>query len=327
MILGLLILGTLVATLLSLADYTSLSDRFLELKWYLDLISSFKCQYLIIGFCLWLYLTFPRNFYISRRKLWSSISLLCIVLNVWEIIPWYFPQFRGASQVSEPHVRVLVSNVLYSNNHYADVISLVREEKPDIAVFIEVTDTWIKELEALDDILPYSFSSSDFNQNYDSIIYSNLPLENTATKFFEKDRSSLVADVTIQGKKISLVATHPSSPFNTTGFMWRNKHLKELSSYVSQIENSVVVMGDLNTTMWSPYYKRTLGQSGLHNTRTGFGILPTWPTQYPFLYIPLDHCLVSPDIQVLNTKIAKNIGSDHLPVIADLVIPPVGGES
>lgn len=327
MIVGLLVLGTVVATLLSFTGYINLSDRFLDLKWYLDLTSNFKVQYLIIGFSLWLYLTFARNSDINRRNLWRFVSLLCIAINLCEIAPWYIPQPTVAGQISERHLRVLVSNVLYTNNNYSDVISLVREEKPDIAVFIEVNDAWLKELEVVEDILPYSLSAINPNQRYGTLIYSNQPLENTTTKFFEKEKASLLADLTIQRQKVSLIATHPSAPLSKTGFEWRNKHLEELGKYVAQEKNPVVVIGDLNISMWSPYYKRTIRETGLHNTRAGFGILPTWPTQYPFLYIPLDHCLVSADIQVVNTRTAENVGSDHLPVIADLVIPSVGGES
>ncbi len=322
MALSLLILGTVVVTLLSFTSYINLPDRFSELKWYLDLASNFKLQYLVIGFYLWLYLTFVRNSPIHRRRLWHFVSLLCIALNLWEIAPWYIPQSAlGVEQIPERHLRVLLSNVFYSNNRYSDVISLVREEKPDIAVFIEVTDAWLKELKVLDNVLPYSFSQDNPNKKYGILIYSNLPLENTVTKFFEKGKASLLANVTVHRQVVSLIATHTSSPGTKTNFEWRNKHLEALSNYVLQVKHPVVLIGDLNTSMWSSYYKRTIRQSKLHNTRAGFGILPTWPTQYPFLYISLDHCLVSADIQVLKTRTAKNIGSDHLPVITDLVIP------
>jgi endonuclease/exonuclease/phosphatase (EEP) superfamily protein YafD len=81
------------------------------------------------------------------------------------------------------------------------------------------------------------------------------------------------------------------------------------------------VLGDLNMTVWSPYYKSFVEKTKLHNTRTGFGILPTWPAQSPLLFIPLDHCLVSEDIKVLHTRTGRNVGSDHLPLITDTVIP------
>ncbi|MGD1717475.1 endonuclease/exonuclease/phosphatase family protein [Dapis sp. BLCC M172] len=100
----------------------------------------------------------------------------------------------------------------------------------------------------------------------------------------------------------------------------RNKQLSEIASYVANQKISIVVTGDLNITMWSPYYKELISNSGLYNARKGFGMISTWPSFFPLLSIPIDHCLVSQDIRVFKTKSGKNIGSDHLPLITDLVI-------
>lgn len=37
--------------------------------------------------------------------------------------------------------------------------------------------------------------------------------------------------------------------------------------------------------------------------------------------IPIDHCLISPEIKVSNIETGGNVNSDHLPLIIDLVIP------
>jgi hypothetical protein len=42
---------------------------------------------------------------------------------------------------------------------------------------------------------------------------------------------------------------------------------------------------------------------------------------WPVLRIPIDHCLVSPDIGVLTMRTGRHIGSDHLPIIIDMVMP------
>jgi endonuclease/exonuclease/phosphatase family metal-dependent hydrolase len=100
------------------------------------------------------------------------------------------------------------------------------------------------------------------------------------------------------------------------------------------VNNPVVIAGDLNITMWSPYYKRFISKTGLRNARQGFGILPSWPvkTTYPhyskippfmswLISIPIDHCLISPELKVSKIRTGANVNSDHLPLIIDLVIP------
>jgi endonuclease/exonuclease/phosphatase family metal-dependent hydrolase len=46
----------------------------------------------------------------------------------------------------------------------------------------------------------------------------------------------------------------------------------------------------------------------------------TWPTFRPLAYIPIAHFLVSKEIGVLKIRAGRNVGSDHLPLITDLVI-------
>lgn len=76
--------------------------------------------------------------------------------------------------------------------------------------------------------------------------------------------------------------------------------------------------------MWSPFYHSLIKRSGLQNARQGFGILPTNSgivPQFAALSAPIDHCFISPDIQVKKFRLSKAIGSDHLPIVAELLIP------
>ncbi|HEY9295793.1 MAG TPA: endonuclease/exonuclease/phosphatase family protein, partial [Phormidium sp.] len=100
----------------------------------------------------------------------------------------------------------------------------------------------------------------------------------------------------------------------------RNMQLAAMADYLEKVNNPVVVMGDFNVTMWSPFYQRFIEKTKLKNARSGFGVQPTWPSFMPLLAIPIDHCLVSPNIQVIKTRTGRNVGSDHLPIITDLAI-------
>ncbi|MBC6474673.1 MAG: UPF0175 family protein [Hormoscilla sp. GM102CHS1] len=57
--------------------------------------------------------------------------------------------------------------------------------------------------------------------------------------------------------------------------------------------------------MWSPYYRKFIRDSGLKNGRSGFGVQPTWPVDAPIFSIPLDHCLVSPEIKVIDVSVEE----------------------
>jgi len=40
----------------------------------------------------------------------------------------------------------------------------------------------------------------------------------------------------------------------------------------------------------------------------------------PLVYIPIEHLLVSQEMGVLKIHTGRNVGSDHLPLITDLVL-------
>ncbi|MBD1815516.1 endonuclease/exonuclease/phosphatase family protein [Microcoleus vaginatus DQ-U2] len=302
------IIAATVNAVLSIVGYLGEFNIFFELS------SHFKLQYLLVGFSTFIFFALVRS-----KKIWWLVSAFCIIINLAEILPWYFPAPAFAGATPAHNLRILHSNVLRSNRRYSEVISLVKAEQPDIAVFVEVNSTWAKQLSVLSEIFPYS-STQQESERFGSAIYSKLPLENSSVKAFSNQRKSLSADVKFQGKIISLILAHPTVPIKNQSFIDRNKQLAGIGEYAAQVKNPLIVVGDLNTTMWSPFYKNMVKTGNLRNARSGFGILPTWPTFMPLAYIPIDHFLVSKEIGVLKIRTGRNVGSDHLPLITDLVI-------
>jgi endonuclease/exonuclease/phosphatase (EEP) superfamily protein YafD len=307
-------------TVLSLLKY---------LAWhpYLELTAHFTVQYLLASALLGTLV----GLLTRKRGLW--IVLFCIAIQLGEVLPWYLPP-AWANAPATHNVRVMLSNLYVRNQNPAKILALVRTEKPDILVVQETSAAWRTALAPLKAQWPYVFAAPD-----DIAIYSRIPLTNSQL-FGPPEQVSLATTVTIDQQKVVLVATHPFPPKpNLTPA--RNAELDRVANYIRQVnprQTPVILIGDLNTSLWSPYYKRLEQKTGLKNTRQGFGTLPTWPapTRFastypllaffkPILWIPIDHCLVSPTIQVRSVRIGPNIDSDHLPLIADLFIPRGGG--
>lgn len=307
------VITIVLVTLCSLASYLG------KFHFLLDLTCHFKIQYtflslLGISFFLWV-----------GNYLWLLISLFCLTINLLEVIPFYISR-NIIKDGSVQKIRFLEANVFYMNQQYKRLISEVKEENPDVAIFLEVTDAWAEKLELLQQDYSYWVIHQDpqiafgKNINLGIAVYSKIPLKNTSIQDLGGGRKTVSTQVEIQGKTLSILATHPTWGIGTYKFNLRNKQLSEIASYVASQKSSIVVIGDLNITMWSPYYKELIRNSRLYNARTGFGMIPTWPSFIPLLSIPIDHCLVSQDIRVVKIKSGKNIGSDHLPLITDLII-------
>ncbi|MGC9527188.1 MAG: endonuclease/exonuclease/phosphatase family protein [Limnospira sp.] len=299
--------GVTLLLLMSLAGYLGSFHLLFELT------SHFRVQYAIAALIPLIYFT------LRRQPRWIAISLICLGINLMEIVPWYFPQ-QSFDSVSSNTLRVAVSNVNAKNRNFDAVISWVREENPDILAIVEANQAWQDGLQPIRDRFPYTVLEP--REGYSGIsLYSRLPIEESSLEFFgDSKRPSIVAKITQGDRPFSVIATHPVPPLNRGLFSLRNREIETMAKFISTLPEPVILLGDLNITMWSPIYKNTLEQTRLRNSRRGFGILPTWPTFKPHLYIPIDHCLVSPEFQVLEMRQGAKVASDHLPIAVDLAL-------
>ncbi len=297
---------------LSLAGYLG------RLNLYLEFVSGYKLQFLLLALCSLIY------FSLTRIKPWLIVSLLCVLLNLIEIISWYFNQPQVTNTDNYQPLKVFSYNVLWSNQNYDQAIALINQEQPDIVVFQEAITPWSKQLAVLKATYPYHIGAKKLEIE----VYSKLPLTNTEIKLYGTYRGLVISDLKISdrgaltesNRQIKFIATHayPQLYYGHEGWQIRNEHLeKGIGEYVKNLEQSVIIAGDLNVSMWSPFYRSLIQQSGLLNARQGFGILPSQSgiaPQFAILSAPIDHCLVSSDIQVENFRLGRDIGSDHLPI-------------
>ena len=293
-------------------------------KIYLELFSHFQVQYLAIASILLVILLFLRH----KWHIYIGI-FLCTILSL-QILTWYLPPYHLVNSSEKTHLKVLIANINTKNKSYDQVINLVRLENPDLAIFMEVDEVWKVQLDSLNDLLPYSSGQSN-PYNLGLLVYSNQSLDDSQVKFFGTDKNaSVVARLTITGKPVTLLATHPLPPVKPSLFQSRNQQFDRIIQYLTGINNRIILAGDLNTTMWSPYYRRLVDRTNLNNARKGFGILPTWftkgtYTQIPdwstsLFSIPIDHCLISPGLKAIAIRTGSNTGSDHLPLIVNLQV-------
>lgn len=286
---------------------------------YLEIFAHFQVQYFIATLLLVTLALCLRHFRILL------VTLFCSAILSAQVFPWYVPSHIGA----QANYRVLVANLNLSNQDATKTLSLMAAEKPDLALFMEVSVAMETQLNVLRETLPYS---TNIASNSGILLYSKYPLSDIhLQQFGQNAKKSLVAHLTIDGQPFSLVATHPLPPIAPRWFQSRNTVLADAGDYITTQTDPVIFLGDLNTTMWSPYYQALIRKTGLKNTRQGFGIRPTWPALASYFglpdivqtvikpfQIPIDHCLVSPGVTVVDSRVGAETGSDHFPVIADL---------
>ncbi|MBL8206698.1 MAG: endonuclease/exonuclease/phosphatase family protein [Blastocatellia bacterium] len=274
-----------------------------------ELASHFRVQYFVVAvLCLLLVCCL-------RQWRWSVPAALCVLLNIALISPHV--SLNAQAQNKETGLRILLTNVYHENKNYEAFFDLIRRERPDIIVTQETSSGWRDALKSLNTEYPYQCSGVQTDRDW-IFLFSKLPLQNEPCN--KGGFPPLLATIVFQSKQISLLSLHPSTPKSGKGLRSRNQQFDAVTAIFQNYNTPKIVIGDLNSSIWSPYFSDLEQSSNLSSVRKGFGILPTWPTYFPPLMIPIDHCLVSSEFQVLNCRTGPNIGSDHLPLIVDLAL-------
>lgn len=294
--------------------------------WVFDLAAHFRVQYAVA-------LAFAGSWLLfQKRVVWMLAALSFLIPNAVCISSIYskYPSPaipRKASQTvqaderaSIPTLRVLSANVWTKNSNHQKVIDFVRAEQPDIAAFIEVSAGWANSLLALNDEYPFRLVDPDVG-NFGIAIYSRIPFDSTEIRYGPVlKKPSAIVRFEFASRHLALVATHPIPPKTPHLGNVRNQHLAELAEWIRAEPAPVILVGDLNITSWSPWFGDLLQTANLRDSRQGFGTLASWPAFFPPLAIPIDHCLVSPELLVSDRRLGPRIGSDHLPVICHLQV-------
>lgn len=276
---------------------------------WIELFSHFRLQYLVVAGLLAL------TFAVLRRYKYMLAMVLVVAFDAALVMPWYLDD---APRVDSVPVTLLLANVHSSNAAYERLIELVTEESPDIVVLQEVNDAWVAGTRALTSEYAFHYAEPRAG-NFGIAMYSRIPLD-TVTHVDSPPYGypTLVAQASVSGSKLTLVSTHPMIPLGKSGFAARNTQLEHVASLVADASGPTVLIGDLNTSIWSHSFRKLLSATGMHDARRGFGVLPTWPTFMPFAMIPIDHTLVSSEIGVEAVRRGRRIGSDHLPLIVTI---------
>jgi endonuclease/exonuclease/phosphatase (EEP) superfamily protein YafD len=213
---------------------------------------------------------------------------------------------------------LLLSNVYARNSRHSALVDLVRQEKPDLVFVQEVTRQWADALERLRGEYPHGVILEGGVASLSR--QSLLKAGDAGTGDYNGPGAEI--QLNAGARILHIINVHTPAPLDRQSLKLRNEHLDVIADRMNNLPSPKILIGDLNVTLWSPYYRRLIVQTGLINAREGFGVLPTWPTYYrsSALMIPIDHCLVSEDIRVINIRTGRHIGSDHLPLIVDIEI-------
>ncbi|MBN1269372.1 MAG: endonuclease/exonuclease/phosphatase family protein [Kiritimatiellae bacterium] len=285
--------------------------------WLFDHAAHFRLQYLLaLIFLAW-------ATFLARRYRRALLYVSFAAVNLAVILPLCLPP-PTLPERNAPHLRVLSINVLSTNNSYDSVTHCIRKAGADFVVLQEVTPRWLRSLEPLRSEYPHIEACAE--EGYSGIaLLSRHPFTHAEiVRFGDGTFPAVMGQFEIAGRRLAILGVHPPRPGGSWRADCREVQFAKIPEYLARLDGAKIVTGDLNSTPWSCYFQRLLREADLHDSAQGRGVQPTWPACLFPLQIPIDHCLLSPDLHTLDRRVGPFVGSDHQPLLVDFTFAQKG---
>lgn len=256
---------------------------------------------------------------IGRHLLLFLFALLLTGVNGSMLVHNAFvPSRVAAAAASGPTVRALSINVYSGNRDIERVVEYIRSQSPDIVALIEVTGNWLPALDALRSEYPYQ-TRQIWGNNFGSVLLSRYPLTEPPRSYGYAGVGSITRIAELPQGRCLLVMAHPIAPITERAWQWNAASLGDLGKYVNNASADlpVLVLGDLNASPWGKSFNRLLSDTSLRPPDSKRIWWPTWGTGLWPAAIPIDHFLLSPQVQDTASWVGQSVGSDHYPIGLD----------
>jgi endonuclease/exonuclease/phosphatase (EEP) superfamily protein YafD len=281
--------------------------------WPLELFSHFRVQYAL------LFLILAIALFALRSPLLGAVSAAGAVLAAIPIVSYMGVQTARA-ETGSPSFRVVTFNTWFRNRDYATIGSFLEKMQPDVIVLEELGHDEGVKLGSY--LYSYPYSHND-PQRHGAVVFARWPIVRTESLVLT-DGPARGAQVTLDwnGTQVTVLGVHLHWPLGPGNSRMRNAELQTIATFAATHPGPLIVAGDFNVTPWSRHFRAALERSGLNDSAAGHGLAPSWPAQFPPLGLRIDHCWISRHWRSTAVRLGPSLGSDHLPLIADLEFTP-----
>lgn len=299
--------------------------------WWVRDVDFPRIQILVLGIIAWLgLLAFGPQWQWGQWLLFIALSVT-LGFQLRMVLPYtklWKKEVQNARDNSKEHMhalKIMVSNVLTSNNKMHKLVNLVTQKQPDILITLETDEKWQQALSSIESDYPYTVKVP-LDNLYGMHLYSKLELIEPSVEYLiVDDIPSIHTQLRLQsGRIIWLYCLHPMppSPSEADKSTTRDAELLMVGRHIKEHKQTAILAGDLNDVAWSKTTRRFQRISGLLDPRIGRHFINTFHANYPFLRWALDHIFHSACFTVVDIQRMPHIGSDHFPVMTTLQYEP-----
>ncbi|MCU4630262.1 endonuclease/exonuclease/phosphatase family protein [Acinetobacter variabilis] len=292
-------------------------------EWWIRGADFPRLQILVLGFIafiLFLLVDHPWN-WLNQLLFVGLMAALAYQLKM--VLPYTFIWKKQVKQVKQDQldpqrqISLVVSNVLTTNTKYHLLIEQIQIHQPDLVLTLETDQNWQNALSVIEADYPYRVPVP-LDNLYGMHLYSKLELSETEVKFILSDEIPSIHTTVIlhSGQPVQLYCLHPKppSPTEAKDSTLRDAELLIVGDQIKDLDESCIVMGDLNDVAWSRTTRLFQRISGLLDPRVGRHYVNTFHADYPLLRWSLDHVFHSTDFALVHMERLPHVGSDHFPV-------------
>jgi endonuclease/exonuclease/phosphatase (EEP) superfamily protein YafD len=228
-----------------------------------------------------------------------------------------------ATEPSAGSVKILTANVKQSNRDFARLIRQIDEHVPDILLLMEVDRLWLDALAEIRARYPFRIEQPQEN-SYGMVVCSQLELIEPEILFrvLHEVPSARAIVALPSGERFRLHVLHPEPPVPYEDTLGRDSEVILVARDVEADSLPAVVAGDLNDVAWSRTTRRFQRLSGLLDPRVGRGLYNTFDARTVLLRWPLDHLFHDKRFRLASMQRLPDIGSDHFPMLFEIVLTP-----
>lgn len=320
------ILRTIVLTAAALAAAAALVgiEILAPTKWLPDLLTFFMPYLALAAGCVII------TVLLILRPRFGLVGLAALIAGVFVSVA---PGNTSLSSEGRT-LRLTTFNVLFSNFETEPLRRYAADMGSDVVLLQEAGWPWPEKTAEWTEY-PYRYVREDRRL----IVLSKLPLLGEPLPLINthwdkpRNMNALRIELSVAGRpagegtdKLVVYAVHAPTPRVEGWWHERNSVLRSLADLIQAEapENRVVVAGDWNTPIWSPYFRTFLNATGLTPSHQGL-----WPetTRYFKEYgLPdwfgstIDHVAVNSHVKALDQIVGPDLKSDHFPVTVDLAV-------
>lgn len=241
-----------------------------------------------------------------------------------------------AAPENQPRLRILTCNIESRYANAKRLAAMIVETDADIVALQESSD--------LRNVVPHSWHML---RQGELVIFSRYPLQKQDAVRSHPNMLACVVRSTMGD--VTFCTVHlPSTRFGLTNLVdrhtlvrparnglllqqtgQRRQAAEEVQQAIAALKLPVIVAGDFNTLVESTIYREFWrGYRNAFSTRgCGYGWTERARIQGIRNVVRIDHVLMSNELRAVSCRVGNDVGSDHLPLLADITYGNTSGET